>query len=161
MFVKAVLALLTIPAAILAAVLTYALVSSPTLTPMPPGERGALVWDDGRVIFSDKHQVEAWLRLHGGSVVAFRKQHPAAIRLLSPAPKKARAAAAARPTHRRTPTRPAPATPAFLRPPASTSSALMRDLGIGLGALGALVLLAILFVPARVGRLHLSRPSHS
>jgi hypothetical protein len=68
--------------------------------PPAPGHHGALVWGDG--IFSNRAQVQAWLKLHGASYRVWRKTHPAALALVKPRVRKhhalpARAKPAAKP----------------------------------------------------------------
>lgn len=75
------------PYLILVAIAVYAAMSpyASTNTP-PPGTRGSLVWGDA--IFSNKTQLKAWLRLHGGSFESWAKTHPQALRLVNPKPRR-------------------------------------------------------------------------
>jgi hypothetical protein len=47
----------------------------------PPGKRGALVWGDG--VFANKGELRPWLSVHGGRYAAWKRRHPAALRLLT------------------------------------------------------------------------------
>jgi hypothetical protein len=78
--------LFVLPAAIFAALVAYSQLERTSTTPQQ-GTPGSLVWGDGKVIFSNKQQLAAWLRLHGSSYRAFVKHHPEALRLVSARPK--------------------------------------------------------------------------
>jgi hypothetical protein len=108
------------------------------------------------VIFSSKEQVAAWLRLHGGTLQTFLKQHPAAAGLLTkrPRPVHTRKAAATH-TARGAAPAPRPAAPAKQHAVATAAPATTRSAGSLLfwfaGALGVL-LGAFALVPAPVAR---------
>jgi hypothetical protein len=91
--------LFLLPAAIFGALVAYGHFN-PTKAAVPQqGTPGSLVWGEGKVIFSNKQQLAAWLRLHGSSYSAFVKRHPEALRLVTTHPRKHVAAkVAAKPT---------------------------------------------------------------
>jgi hypothetical protein len=93
--------LFVLPAAIFAALVAYSQLERTSTIPQQ-GTPGSLVWGDGTVIFSNKQQLAAWLRLHGSSYSTFVKRHPGALRLVSAPPTKAAAQTTTRvasPTH--------------------------------------------------------------
>ena len=53
-------------------------------SPTRPGEDGALIWGDG--VFANALELEAWLRVRGVSYRDWARKHPAAVKLLAPAP---------------------------------------------------------------------------
>lgn len=77
------LLVLVVPTLIFAGVFAYARYEHLSLTAQAPGQPGALVWADGNVIFANKNEIAAWERLHGGNFQAFKKNHPAAVQLVS------------------------------------------------------------------------------
>ena len=79
--------LFVLPAAIFAGLVAYSQLDRASTTPRQ-GTPGSLVWGDGKVIFSNKQQLAAWLRLHGSSYRTFVKRHPEALRLVSARPRK-------------------------------------------------------------------------
>jgi hypothetical protein len=80
---KMLLVSLVLPFAILVAIIAFSIFrAAQAKEPVPPGQRGSLVWGDG--IFSTRTQVKAWLLLHGGSYTDWAKHHPAALKLLVP-----------------------------------------------------------------------------
>ena len=50
----------------------------------PPGHAGLLVWGDA--VFSNPLDLEAWLRIRGGSYATWARRHPAAVKLLTDPP---------------------------------------------------------------------------
>jgi hypothetical protein len=82
---------LLLPFLILIGIGVYAAVTPYDSTNLPPpGQRGSLVWGDA--IFANRTELKAWLRLHGaGDFRVWAKDHPAAMRLVTP--RKHRAAA--------------------------------------------------------------------
>jgi len=91
--------LFLLPAAIFGALVAYGHFKPTKAATPQQGTPGSLVWGDGKVIFSNKQQLAAWLRLHGSSYSAFVKRHPNALRLVTARPRKHVAAkAAAKPT---------------------------------------------------------------
>ncbi|MGZ4335268.1 MAG: hypothetical protein ACXVRJ_13495 [Gaiellaceae bacterium] len=83
---KALAVLLVLPAVLFAAVLLYARYETTRTTAPPPGHHGALVWDDGGVIFANTNEVAAWVRFHGSSFQSFKRNHPAALQLVKGMP---------------------------------------------------------------------------
>lgn len=150
--------LLVLPVAIFAGLVSYGHFARATASPAAPGAPGELVWGNGTVIFSSKAQVAAWLRLHGGTLQTFLKQHPAAAGLLTKRPRPAHTTKAA-PRHSprvtTTPAAPRPA-PSVKHPavaaaaPATThgASALLFWFAGGLGVL----LGAFALVPSPLAR---------
>jgi hypothetical protein len=91
--------LFLLPAAIFGGLVAYGHFKPTKAATPQQGTPGSLVWGDGKVIFSNKQQLTAWLRLHGSSYSAFVKRHPEALRLVTARPRKHVAAkVAARPT---------------------------------------------------------------
>jgi hypothetical protein len=84
--------LFLLPAAIFGGLVAYGHFERSTAATPQQGTPGSLVWGEGKVIFSNKAQLAAWLRLHGSSYRAFVKRHPEALRLVSPQPRKHTAA---------------------------------------------------------------------
>jgi hypothetical protein len=149
--------LLVLPVAIFAALVGYSHFARTTASPSTPGKPGELVWSDGAVIFSNKAQLVAWLRLHGSTLHAFLKQHPAAARLLESRPQHRTVPAAshtkAKPstTAAVTPPPPAPAPTARTAAPAVASTGPDATVYWIAGALGVL-LAAFALVPAPLVR---------
>ena len=54
--------------------------------PAPPGKPGLLVWGDG--VFTNKFEINSWLRLHGADYPTWKRRHPAAVRLVNGKPVK-------------------------------------------------------------------------
>lgn len=50
----------------------------------PPGQTGALVWGNG--VFANALELEAWLRIRGGSYRIWAQRHPAAVKIIAPQP---------------------------------------------------------------------------
>jgi hypothetical protein len=91
--------LFLLPAAIFGGLVAYGHFKPTKAATPQQGTPGSLVWGDGKVIFSNKQQLAAWLRLHGSSYSAFVKRHPEALRLVTARPRKHVAAkVAAKPT---------------------------------------------------------------
>ena len=91
--------LFLLPAAIFGGLVAYGHFKPTKAATPQQGTPGSLVWGDGKVIFSNKQQLAAWLRLHGSSYGAFVKRHPEALRLVTARPRKHVAAkVAAKPT---------------------------------------------------------------
>jgi hypothetical protein len=133
--------LLAVPVAIFAAVVVYAMRQHPARPGPPPGTRGALVWANGEVTFATRAQVAAWLKIHGGRFSSFKLRHPAAVELVTPAPKLAagskrkQAPAHTKPasSHRQT---------VAAAPPTLATTSTGRSLGtIALGVLAAFLFL--------------------
>ena len=84
-----------LPFAILAGIAVFAALSpyESTKTP-PPGTPGSLVWGDG--IFSNRVEMKAWLKLHGGRYAEWAKLHPKALSLVKSRAKPHAAALAAK-----------------------------------------------------------------
>lgn len=80
--------LFVLPAAIFGALVAYGHFERSTAATPQQGTPGSLVWGEGKVIFSNKAQLAAWLRLHGSSYRTFVKRHPEALRLVSTKPSK-------------------------------------------------------------------------
>jgi len=80
------LVLFVLPLTIFAGLVAYGHFERTTAAPLQQGQPGSLVWGDGKVIFSNKAQLAAWLRLHGSSYGAFVKHHPDALRLVTGRP---------------------------------------------------------------------------
>jgi hypothetical protein len=91
--------LFLLPAAIFGGLVAYGHFKPTKAATPQQGTPGSLVWGEGKVIFSNKQQLAAWLRLHGSSYSAFVKRHPEALRLVTARPRKHVAAkVAAKPT---------------------------------------------------------------
>jgi hypothetical protein len=71
-----------IPIAVFAGIAIYGYFTPYTVNRQPPGKPGGLVWGDAT--FSNRLQVSAWLRLHGGSYPTWKRRHPAALALVTP-----------------------------------------------------------------------------
>jgi hypothetical protein len=144
--------LLVLPVAIFAALVSYGHFARTTASPAAPGAPGELVWGNGTVIFSSKEQVAAWLRLHGGTLRTFLKQHPAAVGLLTKRPRPAHTRKTAA---RHTAPAPRSAVPAKQHAVAAAAPATTRSAGSLLfwfaGALGV-ILGAFALVPSPVAR---------
>jgi hypothetical protein len=50
----------------------------------PPGQAGSLVWGDA--VFTSPLELEAWLRIRGGSYATWARRHPAAVKILTQPP---------------------------------------------------------------------------
>ena len=87
--------LFLLPAAIFGGLVAYGYFKPTKAATPQQGTPGSLVWGDGKVIFSNKQQLAAWLRLHGSSYSALVKRHPEALRLVTARPRKHVATAAA------------------------------------------------------------------
>lgn len=144
--VKSLLALLLLPALLFTCVVAYTRYETTRTTAPPPGQPGALVWNDGGVIFSNTNEIAAWVRLHGSNFQAFKRNHPAAVQLVKSRPK----TQTVEPQVKLAANEPAPAVVA------SSSS---RD-WTGLAALGGAATLLLLLSLMPIGtlqRLHLAR----
>lgn len=96
---------LALPFAVLAAIAVFSALTPFSYTPgPPPGTPGALAWGDG--LFANTFEVKAWLTLHGASYPAWKRHHPAAVRLLKAQPAKRVRSRAAVPRHRTKSTQP-------------------------------------------------------
>jgi hypothetical protein len=120
--------LFVLPALIFGGLVAYGHFKPTKAAALKQGTPGSLVWGDGKVIFSNKEQLAAWLKLHGSSYRAFVKKHPEALRLVSkhpqpPAtvPTRPAAKTAAKPA--KTATAPQATTPKATTPAATTTAA--------------------------------------
>jgi len=137
---------LLLPFLILIGIAVYAAVTPYDSTNLPPpGQRGSLVWGDA--IFANKFELKAWLRNHGAPPYhRWATEHPAALSLLKPRPRK----------HHAIPARAKVLKPAPTRKPATAVAMLPTNSSSGPGpakwlftALGVLLALGAIATPRR------------
>jgi hypothetical protein len=78
--IRRLLLLLVLPAAIFTGVFVYTLHERESTA--EASQNGALVWSDGGVIFASTDEIAAWIRQHGGDFQTFKRNHPAAVKLV-------------------------------------------------------------------------------
>lgn len=142
--------LLLLPAAIFTSVLLWGKYENSRTSPPPPGERGALVWSDGQVIFANTNEVAAWVKQHGGTFKAFKQNHPAALSLVTRhhvAKTRTKLAAG---TKKAAPVKVTPAAAtnrqAVAATPATSDGGGVRTSSVALGGLAALLII-LAFLP--------------
>lgn len=78
---RSLLLLLVLPAMIFTGVFVYALHERGLS--VGPSSQGALVWSNGGVIFANTDEIASWIKQHGGDFATFKRNHPAAVDLVS------------------------------------------------------------------------------
>ena len=145
--------LLVLPAVLFAAVFVYTKYEHARTSPPPPGQHGALVWSDGQVIFANTNEVAAWVKQHGGNFHAFKRNHPAAVKLVTRRHVARTHTKLAAGTKQTAPAKPKPVTTsnrqAVAAVPSSGGGTTVRTGDIALGVLAALLLI-LAFLPTAV-----------
>lgn len=79
--IRRLLLVLLLPAAIFTGVFVYTLHERESTA--DASQNGTLVWSAGGVIFANTDEIAAWIRQHGSDFETFKRNHPAAVKLVS------------------------------------------------------------------------------